>query len=394
MANRYNDDFVDINKVTKKGKKRYQKQESKWKKILPPVVGVLVFAAVLTLILSQLDLGLGNGGITEQSSNMNQSSSGGIIDTKTESSSDVEKSMPKEDTAPPVITLNGDKEQFVHVGQKWVGGCTATDDIDGDITDKVSIDGAVDIYTSGTYRVTYTVTDNSGKTTTEIQTVTVSDYDYAAEKAADKSKVIYLTFDDGPGPYTQQLLDILDKYNVKATFFVTNQFSDYQDLIKDEYAAGHTIAVHSYSHDYEEIYSSTEAYWKDFNKMQDIIEQQTGHRSDIFRFPGGSSNMVSAEYSKGIMTKLTDEANKKGYMYVDWNVLSGDAGETQDSKQIVKNIVSAVTENGGPAVVLCHDIHSFTVNAMEETIKQCQEKGYTFLAMTDKSYSCHHGVNN
>ena len=126
------------------------------------------------------------------------------------------------------------------------------------------------------------------------------------------SKIIYLTFDDGPGMYTKRILDVLEEYNVKATFFVTNQFPKYEYLIKNEYEMGHVIGVHTYSHNYKKIYSSFENYIDDVNKMNEIIKKYTGNFSNILRFPGGSSNTISRKYKKGIMTELTREVSNLG----------------------------------------------------------------------------------
>ncbi len=157
-------------------------------------------------------------------------------------------------------------------------------------------------------------------------------------------KVVYLTFDDGPGAYTQQLLDVLDKYNVKATFFVTNASPKYQDMIAKEYAAGHSIGIHTYSHDYNKIYASEEAYFEDLEAMQDVIVKQTGETTNIIRFPGGSSNTVS-DITPGLMTTLTQEVQNRGYQYFDWNVASGDAGETTDTETVVSNVISGIKQH-------------------------------------------------
>lgn len=210
---------------------------------------------------------------------------------------------------------------------------------------------------------------------------------------ADGSKVIYLTFDDGPGPYTDKLLGILDEYDVKATFFVTNVYSKYQGCIAKEAQAGHSVGVHSYSHEYSQIYKSESAYWSDFNKMNEIIKQQTGKPTTLFRFPGGSSNTVSEHYKEGIMTRLTKQATKKGLTYVDWNVYDGDAGETTSSKQVYKNIIRGV-QHQKKSIVLCHDVKSYTVAAMPKTIQWCLDHGYTFEVLTPGGYNVHHDVNN
>ena len=209
---------------------------------------------------------------------------------------------------------------------------------------------------------------------------------------SDTSKIIYLTFDDGPGPYTDKLLSTLDKYNVKATFFVTNAYPGYASCIKKAYNSGHTIGVHTYTHNYNTIYASDTAYWNDFEKMEDVIVAQTGSRTNIFRFPGGSSNTVS-NFNSGIMTKLTSQANTKGYKYFDWNVSSEDAAGATTSTAVYNNIVAGVKSHN-QSVVLCHDIKSYTVDAMDDFISWALANGYTFLPITESTPTVHHTVQN
>lgn len=205
-------------------------------------------------------------------------------------------------------------------------------------------------------------------------------------------KIIYLTFDDGPGPYTEQLLEVLKNHNAKATFFVTNQFPQYQDLIKREAEEGHSIGVHTYQHDYQTLYSSSEAFWDDFEKMQQIIEEQTGYRTELMRFPGGSSNTIS-RFTPGIMTELTQEAEQKGYTFIDWNASSGD-GESSSDYQSVLEKSEKECSYGDTSVLLCHDIKQSTVDAMDEFLTWGEENGYTFLPMSPHSLSCHQQLNN
>ncbi|MBO7690740.1 MAG: polysaccharide deacetylase [Clostridia bacterium] len=206
-------------------------------------------------------------------------------------------------------------------------------------------------------------------------------------------KAVYLTFDDGPGQYTEELLGILAHHKVKATFFVTGFFKNYLDCLEKEAKAGHTIGVHTYTHDYEKIYKSEKAYWDDFEQMEKVIEQHTGKRVNVFRFPGGSSNAISKKYKEGIMTDLVKTANKKGLVYFDWNVLSGDSGNTKDSDKIYKNIVKGCARHTY-SVVLCHDIHDFTVNAMDKTIAKLLKEGYVILPLDATSPTVHQHVNN
>ncbi|HPZ00433.1 MAG TPA: polysaccharide deacetylase family protein, partial [Clostridiales bacterium] len=207
-------------------------------------------------------------------------------------------------------------------------------------------------------------------------------------------KVVYLTFDDGPGQYTQELLNTLDKYNVKATFFVTHQYPSYEYMLKKEAERGHTVAIHSYSHNYAQIYKSEQAYFEDLDKMNAVIKSQTGKEADILRFPGGSSNTVSRNYNNGIMTRLTKSVEEKGYVYADWNVTSGDAsGKALSSDQIANNVIEGMKKHQ-VSVVLQHDVKKNSVAAVDKIIRYGQANGYTFKAMTRDSYMAHHGVNN
>ena len=168
-----------------------------------------------------------------------------------------------------------------------------------------------------------------------------------------REKTVYLTFDDGPSPRTPEILKILDQYGVKATFFVING-GKYNQYMKDIVNGGHSIALHSYSHNYSNIYASEENYFADLQKISDVVYEQTGVRSNLIRFPGGSSNTVSRKYSKGIMTRLTKEVSSRGYVYFDWNVESGDAASNRVSAQTIINNCRKVPRNNA-VIVLMHD---------------------------------------
>lgn len=218
-------------------------------------------------------------------------------------------------------------------------------------------------------------------------------YTVSGGKVQGNGKFIYLTFDDGPAQYTDQLLSTLDKYGVKVTFFVTNCYPSYQNCIGKEYRAGHVVALHSYTHNYSTIYQSTSAYWNDFEKMESVIQSQTGSRTELFRFPGGSSNTVSRHYCTGVMSSLTRQAGQKGYTYYDWNVDSDDAGSTKTSDGVYNNITNGVARNK-QSIVLCHDVKSYTVGAMDKTIKWCLQNGYTFRTLEPNGYTVHQKVAN
>lgn len=297
------------------------------------------------------------------------------------------------DITPPEIKLKGSTEIRWRLGKEFKDpGYTATDNVDGDVTSNVTVDGTVNINEEGTYTLTYKVKDSSGNEATATRNVIVAaKSDPVVTDPSDK--VVYLTFDDGPGPYTQKLLDILDKYNVKVTFFVTHGYPNYENLIGEEARRGHTVAVHSYTHDYKKIYSSVDAFFDDFNKMEDVIKKQTGEEATILRFPGGSSNTVSRSYCPGIMTALTEDVTNRGYLYADWNVSSGDAGETTSTQQVVSNVIGGIQKNR-VSTILQHDIKDFSVNAVEQIIQWGKANGYTFLPLTEHSPMFHQPVAN
>ena len=131
------------------------------------------------------------------------------------------------------------------------------------------------------------------------------------QEPSEEEKVVYLTFDDGPSENTQKVLDILEQYDAKATFFITGSREECRPLIKKAYEAGHTIGLHTYSHDYADVYSSVDAYFEDLEKVGKVAEEQIGYVPCFIRFPGGSSNAVSKKYTQGIMTELTSLVQEK-----------------------------------------------------------------------------------
>lgn len=299
------------------------------------------------------------------------------------------------DTLAPEITLIGGEDYDHPAHREFVDpGVEVLDLGDGDLSAQVTVTGTVDNRMIGDNVLTYTVTDSAGNVATATRTVhVVPDTDPPEVTAEDK--VIYLTFDDGPGPYTEQLLDILDKYDVKVTFFVTDQFDKYIDMIGEEYRRGHKIAIHSLYHDFYDIYSSVDAYFEDFDAMQQIIVDQTGEATTLFRFPGGSSNTISS-FNPGIMTRLAEEAKERGYYYFDWNVTSGDAdGVDRTPEEIAETCIREISENYyNYSVVLQHDIKDFSVNAVEDIILWGLDNGYVFRSLEESSPEVHHGINN
>ena len=216
----------------------------------------------------------------------------------------------------------------------------------------------------------------------------------AREKASEgKGGVVYLTFDDGPCGYTDDVLEILDKYNVKATFFLTAQHPKLLSYITDIYNAGHSIGLHSYSHEYYLCYASEEAFYEETEKMSDVIEEYAGIRPVIMRFPGGSSNAVSAKYCKGIMTAITKGVEERGYTYFDWNVGSSDTASDSTVNSIIANVIAGIKKHD-ESVVLMHDFKINSVKALPSIIEWGQANGYEFVGLTPESPTCHFRVKN
>ncbi len=205
-------------------------------------------------------------------------------------------------------------------------------------------------------------------------------YEEQLDKTIEKGKV-YLTFDDGPGPYTDELLDVLAEYDVKATFFVIGRKDEhslkmYKRIVDD----GHTLAMHSYTHQYKKIYSSLEEFDKDFKKLSNLLYKTTGVRVKYFRFPGGSSNNVSTLP----MTDFIAYLNDNDIVYFDWNVINGDAtGKKLTTKQMIDNVMSGVRKNNN-STVLMHDFISddTTVKSLPALIKKLQKENYVILPIT------------
>lgn len=296
-----------------------------------------------------------------------------------------ERTVKVGDFSAPVITLRGEASSYVKVGTAYSDpGFSATDNIDGDLTSKVVVSGGVDTSKMGRNAITYTVKDTAGNTSTVTRTIYVYEKQAVANTVNPGDKVVYLTFDDGPGRYTARLLDILDKYGVKATFFVTNQYPAYQNMIGETHRRGHTIALHTASHNYSNIYSSEDAYYQDLSIIHNICVNQTGVAPTIVRFPGGTNNTVSRNYSPGIMTRLSQSLSYHGYLYCDWNVSSGDAGGATTASAVAANVISGIQRHS-VSNVLQHDIKGYSVEAVDQIIFWGLEHGYTFLPMNNSS---------
>lgn len=198
----------------------------------------------------------------------------------------------------------------------------------------------------------------------------------------DQDKTVYLTFDDGPSARTPEILEILAKYNVKATFFVVGR-SDQQSRqwMRDIVAAGHTIGMHSYTHDYKTVYANVENFLEDYDKIYNLIYDATGVYPQISRFPGGSINGYNGATYENIISELV----RRGFVYFDWNVSSGDAASNTKTPaaKLVSGALSRVNSLRR-AVVLMHDAvdKKTTVEALPAIIQGYRDAGFTFAPLT------------
>ena len=205
--------------------------------------------------------------------------------------------------------------------------------------------------------------------------------------------VIYLTFDDGPtSDSTPRILEILEKNEVKATFFVLHYSEQNEELIKREHSQGHKVALHGYTHNYSEIYTSADACMENFRKIQEQVYNTIGEKSNIIRFPGGGSNTISRNYARGVVKAIASRMTSDGYVYFDWDVDSGDAAGASRSK-IYNNVVNGV-KKCSKCVVLMHDIKPNTVNELDNILKTLTSKGYKFGTLSVNSPTMHHSIAN
>ena len=312
-----------------------------------------------------------------------------------EKTATAERTVSVVDKEPPELTLTGGESISLRPGEPFEDpGVVAIDDSDGDISDKVAAKGFVETSCKGSYEIAYDISDSYGNAASAVRTVTVE-----GEPVREFKKVIYLTFDDGPSvEVTDKILDTLEKYDVPATFFVIDYGTDKEKikLMKRALKDGCTIGIHGYSHDYSKIYASVPDFMDNITKLHDKLKADLDYDTHIMRFPGGSSNTVSKDYCKGIMSELVKKVQKEGYMYSDWNVDSTDAsGNNIPAKKLIKSVKKNCdldTYN----IILMHDSDAkkTTAEALPKIIEWAQEEGYEFKALTLDSPTSHHRVNN
>ncbi len=202
---------------------------------------------------------------------------------------------------------------------------------------------------------------------------------------ADEGKRVFLTFDDGPSEkITPQILDILQKENIKATFFVLgSRVEFYPEILKREYKEGHYIANHGYTHKYSEIYYSTQSVFDEYNRTEQAIKSALGnpnYASHLFRFPGGSTG---GKY-KDLKNEAKQLLRQNNVAYVDWNSLTGDAEGKTTKEEMLEYVKQTMGEKHN-IVILMHDAgdKQVTVDMLPELITYLREQGYEFKSFGD-----------
>ncbi len=244
--------------------------------------------------------------------------------------------------------------------------------------------------TSGDFDTTETADTSTGEADTSESSEPAAEADEPESEYADlypemsvtppeeyvrEENTVYLTFDDGPSDHTYSILAYLREYGVKATFFVVPRRTDYcYEMLRAIAADGHTIGVHSASHEYETIYASVEAFLADFNDAWNMIYEATGIKTELFRFPGGSKN----DFNNDTRDAIIEEMTRRGFRYFDWNVDSNDAGGANWTQMY--NSIPADIADCYRAVVLMHDSATTknTVWVLEDILKLLKSEGYKF----------------
>jgi len=194
-----------------------------------------------------------------------------------------------------------------------------------------------------------------------------------------ETETVYLTFDCTPSETTGEILDVLDAYGVKASFFVNGSTdSEAHDMMRSIVERGHCIGLRSYSDSYQQIYSSVEAYLEDFKAIYDLVYEVTGVQAEIFRYPGGSVNA----YNSGIYQQLNAEMLRRNFVFFDWNVIGG--GQAEQTASELRSGVLSEMEGRQRGIIDLQDVpgDDTVVNALPGIIDGLKERGFSFQPLT------------
>lgn len=210
------------------------------------------------------------------------------------------------------------------------------------------------------------------------------------ERPEESGKVAYLTFDDGPSALTEKYLDILDRHQAKATFFLIGQQieGEMEDVVRREIKEGHEIGIHTFTHESGDIYQSADTYYRDVCQVRDLLQEEFQYTPALWRFPWGSANCYICHYKADIVERLRGEKLE----YVDWNVSGEDSVGYPTCSSIIENIRKDCFRVEDP-VILMHDSGSnqATLDSLETVITMLEEAGYQFATLSERKKDCHFG---
>lgn len=200
---------------------------------------------------------------------------------------------------------------------------------------------------------------------------------------------IYLTFDDGPGKYTEEILSVLDEYGVKATFFIVGQFADYYpERVRAIYEGGHAIGCHSATHDYHAVYKDADSIGSDIEAWEKTVSEALGFVpcERLYRYPGGSNCSALPEQR---FAELHAEVSARGYRAFDWNCANNDkwlAGKEADQElgdYFKESVKSSLKLCRGEKIMLLHETVFETAEMLPWLIEYLKGEGYGFALLSD-----------
>lgn len=278
------------------------------------------------------------------------------------------------------IELSGGTEMDWPCGRPFTDpGWEARDAQGNSCSDSVEIEGEPCVWKTGTYTLVYSFTDSDGRLVEARRTVNIVPVELPEE--AERENVIYLSFDDGPCEYTDRVLELLEKYNAKATFFVIGSSpEEYHDRIGKIHSLGHQVGIHAHNHEYSKLYSSEEYFFEDFMRMQSFVHEHTGSYATVCRFPGGSETAYQflGRRTEGGFDVIKQRLADMGVRYYDWNVKI--EGEGRTGNDLYYSFIMQVPQSSTP-ICLQHDTRLYSVNTLERLLQWGTENGYTFAAI-------------
>jgi peptidoglycan-N-acetylglucosamine deacetylase len=194
-------------------------------------------------------------------------------------------------------------------------------------------------------------------------------------------KIAYLTFDDGPSyVITNRILDVLQKENVKATFFVVGkEIKDREEILKRIYLDGHSIGLHTFTHKFKSVYRDQESFISEMMKTANLVNEILGITPSAIRFPGGSSGNLDAE--------LLGKLHENNFKVYDWNVNIGDGMNAKLSPQRLIENSKKLKGNPSRAIILAHfnSNNTNTYKALPGIVRYYREQGYEFRRIDEKT---------